>query len=152
MAWKVRNYGSFPAYLSVQNGELEKHLAYLPKDRAILTVSNHAQRAGRAGDLLASKGFIVAGATGSEDYEQEGGKSVVHIQPPVARQVQSNQVLEERTKGSSISSLTMVFALTIFVAPRACMIFSTAAQASSAVEAQWTCAPLAWSFASTWGR
>lgn len=75
-------YGSFPVFLNVQNKDLEKHLAYLPKDRAILTVSNHAQRAGAAGDLLAAKGFTVAGATGSEDYEQEGGKAVAHIQPP----------------------------------------------------------------------
>jgi rhodanese-related sulfurtransferase len=78
-------YGSFPVFLSVQNRDLEKHLAYLPKDRTILTVSNHANRAGAAGDLLAARGFKVAGATGSEDYEQEGGKAVVHIQPPVPR-------------------------------------------------------------------
>jgi rhodanese-related sulfurtransferase len=78
-------YGSFPVYLNIQNADLDKHLAYLPKDRAILTVSNHAQRAGAAGDLLAAKGFTVAGATGSEDYEQEGGKAVAHIQPPAPR-------------------------------------------------------------------
>jgi rhodanese-related sulfurtransferase len=78
-------YGSFPVFLNVQNKELEQHLAYLPKDRAIVTVSNHAQRAGAAGDLLASKGFNVAGATGSEDYEKEGGKWVAHIQPPAPR-------------------------------------------------------------------
>ncbi len=78
-------YGSFPAFLNIQNKDLEKHLAYLPRDRAILTVSNHAVRAGRAGDLLAEKGYRVAGATGSEDYEQEGGKAVAHIQPPAPR-------------------------------------------------------------------
>ncbi|MDR7294717.1 rhodanese-related sulfurtransferase [Pelomonas aquatica] len=78
-------YGSFPVFLNIQNRDLEKHLAYLPRDRAILTVSNHAQRAGRAGDLLAEKGYKVAGATGSEDYEQEGGKAVAHIQPPQPR-------------------------------------------------------------------
>jgi rhodanese-related sulfurtransferase len=78
-------YGSFPVFLSIQNKDLEQHLAYLPKDRAILTVSNHANRAGAAGDLLAAKGFKVAGATGSEDYEQEGGKAVAHIQPPAPR-------------------------------------------------------------------
>ena len=78
-------YGSFPVFLNVQNRDLEKHLAYLPKDRAILTVSNHAQRAGAAGDLLRAKGFKVAGATGSEDYEQAGGKAVVHIQAPAPR-------------------------------------------------------------------
>jgi hypothetical protein len=47
----------------------------------ILTVSNHAHRAGAAGDLLASKGFKVAGAAGSEDYEAEGGK-IARIVPP----------------------------------------------------------------------
>jgi len=78
-------YGSFPVFLNIQNKDLDKHLAYLPKDRAILTVSNHAQRAGRAGDLLTEKGFKIVGATGSEDYEQEGGKAVAHIQPPAPR-------------------------------------------------------------------
>jgi len=78
-------YGSFPVYLNVQNKDLEKHLAYLPRDRAILTVSNHAQRAGAAGDTLTARGYTVLGATGSEDYEQEGGKAVAHIQPPPPR-------------------------------------------------------------------
>jgi rhodanese-related sulfurtransferase len=75
-------YGSFPVFLNIQARDLERHLAYLPRDRVILTVSNHAQRAGAAGDLLASKGFKLAGATGSEDYEHEGGQAVSHIQPP----------------------------------------------------------------------
>jgi len=83
-------YGSFPAFLNIQYRDLEKHLAYLPKDRAILTVSNHAQRAGRAGDLLSQRGFQVAGATGSEDYEQAGGKAVVHLQPPAPRTAAAN--------------------------------------------------------------
>jgi rhodanese-related sulfurtransferase len=82
-------YGSFPAYLNIQNAEIDKHLAYLPKDRAILTVSNHAQRAGATGDALTAKGYVVAGATGSEDYEQEGGKAVRHIQPPPPRNAAS---------------------------------------------------------------
>jgi len=77
-------YGSFPVFLNVQARDLERHLDYLPRDRVILTVSNHAQRAGAAGDLLASKGFKLAGATGSEDYEHEGGQAVRHIQPPAA--------------------------------------------------------------------
>jgi rhodanese-related sulfurtransferase len=78
-------YGSFPVFLSIQNRDIEKQLAWLPRDRRILTVSNHAQRAGAVGDLLASKGYQVAGATGSEDYEQEGGTAVSHIQPPAPR-------------------------------------------------------------------
>ncbi|HIV71048.1 MAG TPA: rhodanese-like domain-containing protein [Candidatus Aquabacterium excrementipullorum] len=75
-------YGSFPVFISVQNKDLEKYLAYLPRDRKVLTVSNHAGRAGAAADLLSSKGFDVAGATGSEDYEKQGGTAVAHITPP----------------------------------------------------------------------
>ncbi len=84
-------YGSFPVFLNIQNKDLEKHLAYLPRDRVILTVSNHAQRAGSAGDILTAKGFKVVGATGSEDYENEGGKAVAHIQPPPPRTAQQGQ-------------------------------------------------------------
>jgi rhodanese-related sulfurtransferase len=76
--------GSFPVYLSVQAQDVEKNLAYIPKDRVVLTVSNHAHRAGAVGDLLSSKGFKVAGAAGSEDYEAEGGK-IVRITPPAPK-------------------------------------------------------------------
>jgi rhodanese-related sulfurtransferase len=70
---EVSSIGGFPVYLSIQAGELEKHLDAIPKDRIIVTVSNHAGRAGHAADLLASKGFNVAGAVGAETYQKEGG-------------------------------------------------------------------------------
>lgn len=73
--------GGFPVYLSIQHKELEKSLAYIPKDRSILLVSNHAYRAGAAGDVLSAKGYKVAGATGSEDYEAQGG-TITRITPP----------------------------------------------------------------------
>ena len=74
--------GSFPVYLNLQVKDVEKSLAYIPRDRAILTVSNRAHRAGAVGDLLASKGYQVAGATGSLDYEEQGGKAVVRVPVP----------------------------------------------------------------------
>ena len=74
-------FGSFPVFLSIQNKDLEKQLAWLPRDRQIVTVSNHSQRAGAAADLLASKGFNVVGATGAEEYEVEGGTAVSHLVP-----------------------------------------------------------------------
>ncbi|RZI84799.1 MAG: rhodanese-like domain-containing protein [Rubrivivax sp.] len=73
--------GSFPVFLSVQASDLESRLAYLPKDRSIITVSNRAHRAGAAGDLLTKKGFKVAGAAGTLDYEEQGG-TVARITPP----------------------------------------------------------------------
>ena len=70
---EVTSIGGFPVYLSIQIGELEKHLDAIPRDRVIVTVSNHAGRAGHAADLLESHGFKVAGAVGAETYEKEGG-------------------------------------------------------------------------------
>jgi rhodanese-related sulfurtransferase len=75
---ELSSIGSFPVYLSVQLADLEKSLAWIPKDRTLVTVSNHAGRAGKAADLLASHGFKVAGALGAQNYEQEGGK-LAHI-------------------------------------------------------------------------
>lgn len=71
---EVSAIGGLPVYLSVQVADLEKSLAWIPKDRKIVTVSNHAGRAGRAGDLLTAKGFNVVGRVGVQNYEQEGGK------------------------------------------------------------------------------
>src|SRR5947207_6709162 len=58
---ELQTIGGFPAFLSIQSNELEKSLAWIPKDRTIVTVSNHASRAGRAADLLTKNGFTVAG-------------------------------------------------------------------------------------------
>lgn len=79
--------GSFPVFLSIQLKDLEKSLDYIPKDRVIVTVSNRAHRAGAAGDILTPKGFKVAGAAGSLDYEDAGG-TVAHIVPPPPRPAQ----------------------------------------------------------------
>jgi len=65
--------GGFPVYLSIQSKEIEKSLGFIPKDRLIVMVSNHAGRAGKSADLLAEKGFNAAGAVGAQDYEAEGG-------------------------------------------------------------------------------
>lgn len=70
---ELTKIGGFPIYLSIQNKEIEKSLAFIPKDRSIVTVSNHAGRAGKSADLLASKGFKVVGAVGVQNYEAEGG-------------------------------------------------------------------------------
>jgi rhodanese-related sulfurtransferase len=70
---EVTKIGGLPVYLSIQAKDLESNLAYIPKDRIIVTVANHFARNGAAGDLLTSHGFKVAGAIGAEDYEAEGG-------------------------------------------------------------------------------
>ena len=78
-------FGSFPVFLNIQFADLEKNIAFIPKDRSIITVSNHAGRAFRAGDLLSSKGFKVVGAAGSENYEQSGGTFVTKIVKPAPK-------------------------------------------------------------------
>ncbi|HVL01242.1 MAG TPA: rhodanese-like domain-containing protein [Dongiaceae bacterium] len=78
--------GSFPAFISIQNSDIEKNLAYIPKDRSLVLVSNHAHRAGATGDLLSGKGYKVVGAIGSLDYEEEGGTIARITKPePVAQ-------------------------------------------------------------------
>ena len=79
---EVSKIGGLPVYLSIQLGDLEKSLVWIPKGRTIVTVSNHAKRAGTAADLLASKGFKVAGAVGVQTYEEAGGKLTKVAPPP----------------------------------------------------------------------
>jgi rhodanese-related sulfurtransferase len=82
---EVTAIGGFPVYLSIQSKELEKSTAFIPRDRGIITVSNHAGRAGGAANLLLEKGFNVVGAVGAQDYEAEGGK-LTKISPPAPKQ------------------------------------------------------------------
>lgn len=87
---ELTNNGGFPVYLSIQAKDLEKSLAFIPKDRILITVSNHAGRAGAAADLLSSKYFRVAGEVGALDYEAEGG-TLVKIAPPPPRPAEAVQ-------------------------------------------------------------
>jgi rhodanese-related sulfurtransferase len=81
---EIGKYGTLPVYLNVQIKDLPEVLDYIPRDRAIITVSNRAHRAGAAGDLLSEKGFKVAGALGSEDYREAGG-TIVKVAVPAPR-------------------------------------------------------------------
>ena len=81
---ELTKIGGFPVYLSIQLADLEKSLAYIPKDRQVVTVSNHAVRALKAGDVLLDKGFKVVGAAGVQNYEEEGG-TLTKIAPPQPR-------------------------------------------------------------------
>lgn len=78
------NIGGFPVYLNIQAKELEKYLDYIPKDKQIATVSNHAGRAHAGADLLIGKGFKVVGAIGVQDYEAQGGQ-LTKLTPPPAK-------------------------------------------------------------------
>ena len=71
---EITSIGGFPAYLSVQAKDLESGAVFIPRDRTLITVSNHAGRALKASDALLAKGFKVGGAVGAQDYEAEGGK------------------------------------------------------------------------------
>jgi rhodanese-related sulfurtransferase len=79
---EVHDIGGFPVYLSIQIKDLEKSLAWIPKDRIIVAVSNHAGRGGQAADILTKHGFNVAGAIGAQTYEQEGGTLTKIVAPP----------------------------------------------------------------------
>lgn len=81
---ELTKLGGFPIYLSVQSGQIEESLDYIPKGRRIVTVSNRAHRAGVVGDFLSSKGYKVVGAIGVKDYEEQGG-TLTKIAPPPAK-------------------------------------------------------------------
>jgi rhodanese-related sulfurtransferase len=79
---EVTHIGGFPVYLSVQIGDLEKELAWIPKERSIVTISNQAHRASAAADILTKHGFKVLGAIGAETYEKAGGTLTKIVPPP----------------------------------------------------------------------
>jgi rhodanese-related sulfurtransferase len=79
---ELTKIGGFPVFLSVQIRDLPDRLAWIPKDRTIVTVSNHAARSGRAADLLISKGFKVAGTVGAQTFEEQGGLLTKFVVPP----------------------------------------------------------------------
>jgi rhodanese-related sulfurtransferase len=79
---EITSNGGFPVYLSIQLADLEKSLAWIPKDRTLIAISNHAARGGRAADILTKAGFKVAGAAGAQTYEQEGGTLSKIVPPP----------------------------------------------------------------------
>jgi rhodanese-related sulfurtransferase len=81
---EVSAIGGFPVYLSIQLKDLASSVAWIPKDRTVVLVSNHAGRAARAADILAAKGFKVAGAIGAQTYEKAGG-TILHIPVPPPR-------------------------------------------------------------------
>jgi rhodanese-related sulfurtransferase len=81
---EVTANGGFPVYLSIQAKDLENSMAWIPKGRTIITVSNHAARGGVAADLLTKNGFKVAGTIGAQTYEQDGGKLTKIVPPPPA--------------------------------------------------------------------
>jgi rhodanese-related sulfurtransferase len=82
---EVSAIGGFPVYLSIQLSQLESSLAWIPKDRTVVVVSNHAGRASRAALILAGKGFKVAGAAGAQTYEKAGG-TIAHFPLPPPRE------------------------------------------------------------------
>jgi rhodanese-related sulfurtransferase len=78
---EITSIGGFATYLSVQAKDIDSGAVFIPRDRTLITVSNHAGRALKAADALLAKGFKVAGAVGAQDYEAEGGKLTKIVAP-----------------------------------------------------------------------
>lgn len=70
---EIAGSGTVPVFLNIQVSELDRFLPYIPRDRQVVTISNHAGRATRAAALLRDAGFNVVGAFGVEDYAASGG-------------------------------------------------------------------------------
>jgi rhodanese-related sulfurtransferase len=80
---EITSIGGFAVYLNIQPADVETHVDLIPRDRTIVTVSNHANRAGRVADALVRHGFKVAGALGAQNYEAAGG-TLTRIAPRAA--------------------------------------------------------------------
>jgi rhodanese-related sulfurtransferase len=91
---EVSSIGGFPVYLSIQAKDLKNHVAEIPRDRAIITISNHAARASVAADFLTSQGFHVLGAIGADTYQKSGGKLAIKIPVPPTPQGGQNGAAE----------------------------------------------------------
>jgi len=70
---EIASIGGLPVFLNIQASELDRFVDYIPRDRTVVTISNHAHRAIQAAALLRGRGFTVVGAIGAQDYEAEGG-------------------------------------------------------------------------------
>ena len=81
---EITNIGGFPVYLSIQFADIDKYWQHIPKGAKVITVSNHAARAVKAGDRLEANGVQILGAVGAQTYEQEGG-TIVHIKAPAPK-------------------------------------------------------------------
>lgn len=93
--------GTVPAYLNIQISELDRFLSYIPRDRQIVAISNHAGRAGRAVGVLRKAGFNVAGAFGVEDYVAKGGSlyGKKFVTPAIAGVVPANTLVQTVREG-----------------------------------------------------
>jgi rhodanese-related sulfurtransferase len=92
---EIAYWGGFPVYLDIQSEEgdkaakgIENHLAEIPKDRPIVTVSGRANRSGFAAALLEKNGFKVLGAVGAMTLGEEGAQLVkdTPYKPPTPKQ------------------------------------------------------------------
>jgi gluconolactonase len=70
---EIAAIGSLPVFLNIQLSELDRFLPFIPRDRQVVTVSNHAGRAAKSAAFLRDHGFNVVGAIGVENYASEGG-------------------------------------------------------------------------------
>jgi rhodanese-related sulfurtransferase len=55
---EVKDIRGFPACFSIQIGDLDKSLAWIPRERTIVTISNHATRVPQAADILAKNALL----------------------------------------------------------------------------------------------
>jgi len=80
---EIAYWGAFPVFLDIQSDEgdqaangIQKHMAEIPKDKPIITVSGRANRSGFAAALLEKNGFKIVGAIGAMTFGEEGGQLI----------------------------------------------------------------------------
>ena len=81
---EIAQLGTLKGSINIPIDQLEQRLNEVPKNKLILTLSNHAGRGSKAAELLEKNGYKVAGAAGIQTYTADGGtKYLVH--PEIAK-------------------------------------------------------------------
>lgn len=73
---ELRLQGTIRSALNIPSGDLPERLAEIPKDKSIVTFCSHGVRAADAAQLLASKGYRVAGAFALNDWKAKNYETV----------------------------------------------------------------------------
>ncbi len=75
---EISKIGGFPVYLNIQPADIAANAKSIPRDRSIVTVSNHAARAGRTADQLKDLGIQGRGRRRRADLRGTGRQAQAH--------------------------------------------------------------------------
>lgn len=68
--------GAIEGYINIPLGQLERRMSEVPKNKTVLTLCGHGQRASIAAGMLEKAGYHVLGSCGIASWKERGFKTV----------------------------------------------------------------------------